>query len=133
MPPPNKQMKNNNQPSPAPSVAQTNPAQVQVQLEIARKAVETAYIAYHNMLQSKVLNSNKSPQDKQQEQAISAGLFKSGQDLDQVNAGEGTVILTASALQELVVMRNRLNEIEYTALLTRKELNDLKTSLGEKP
>jgi hypothetical protein len=132
MPPPNKQMKNNNPTNPnQPPSPPPNVNQVQDQLKTAREAFVGQFLEFRKALHDKKLVSNKSPLEKQADQDVIGHLRSAAQQLDLVNAGEGAIVLAGALAQELLALRNRLNEVEYTSLLTRKELNDLKASLGE--
>jgi hypothetical protein len=131
---PKKQMKAVNK-EPLPSKTEmpaSNPAVLKSVLEAARVKVTDAFKAFHAILSNKKLDKNKSPQERDNEGKIAQDLFNAAGELDQINAGEGVMIIGSVSIRELLKMRDRMNEIEYTALLTRKELNALKEALGEK-
>lgn len=100
------------------------------QLKQARAKVEQAFKAFHQVLNNKKLERNKSDVEKEQERKISDELFRTAQELDRLNPGEGVMVVGSIGLRELLKTRDRMNEVEYTALLTRKELNELKQQLG---
>ena len=128
---PNKQskLKNVNAPpdKPTPPV---DTAALQERLTSARKGVEEAFKAFHQLLLNKKLDRNKSEPDKDQERKVADALFKAVQELDRVNPGEGTVILGSIGIREVLKMRDRMNDVEYLATVTHKELNELKQQLG---
>lgn len=131
---PLKQMKpENREPLPEKSTQPApNPAAIKNALEAARTKLMETFNAFHKVLFNKKLAKNKSEQEKTEERQIADGLFRAAGELDQVNGGEGTMVVGTIGIRELLKMRDRLNEIEYTTLLTRKELNELKEALGEK-
>jgi hypothetical protein len=109
---------------PAPTPAQV--AELQASLGEARVGVTNAWAAFHTMIQNKRLDKNKSNLEKDAERKTVDTLFNAAKDLDGINPGEGVMILAGLALRELLVMRDRLNETEYLALVTKKDLGELK-------
>jgi len=131
---PKKQMKLKNKEKPdAPKniTPPPSPSAVKSSLEAARSKVVAAFQVFHKMLTNKKLDRNKSPQEKKEESSVAQSLFNAAGELDQLNAGEGVMLTASIGLRELIKLRDRLNEVEYTSLLTRKELNELRESLGE--
>lgn len=104
---------------------QINTATIKDGLEAARLAVQAAFVEFHKLLFNKRLDKNKSTPEKEAERSVADKLFKTAQDLDKINPGEGVLIAASIALRELLTVRDRLNEIEYLALLNKKELKEL--------
>lgn len=131
---PKKQMKLKNKDIPVEKVElpQQNIAALEEKLSLARNNVQTAFQNFHKILLNKKLESNKSDLEKDNERKIADILFNSAVELNKINLDEGTLVAASIGLRELLKMRDRMNEIEYTALVTKKELNELQKELGVK-
>lgn len=103
-------------------------------LDIARKNVEIAFRAWHEILMTKKLLTNKNERELNEERLASDALSKAAQELDVANPGEGAIILAGIAVREELKLRDRINEIDYNTCLLRKDFNELKEKLdGVKP
>jgi len=112
--------------------SQKNPGLIEKKIKECRDKVQCAFLEFHKILFDKKLDQNKSNLEKDKERKIADSLFNSAVELDQINSGEGTMIVGSIALRELLKMRDRINEVEYKLLLTRKDLLDLQKDLGIK-
>ena len=92
--------------------------------------LELAFKEFHQLLQDKVLEKNKSPAVKNTELDIVDKLVRATQALDQINVGAGVLALASIAMKEHLMVRDRVNELEYQLLLTKKELKELAKKMG---
>ena len=99
----------------------------------AKEAFEKTVKEFHEIIQIKRLEQNKTLEDKERERRIINGLYTASSRLDELNSGEGSSALAAGAFSELLFLRGRLNELEYHQTLMLKELRSLQKELGVKP
>lgn len=88
--------------------------------------LEVAFKDYHELLASKVLDKNKSPAVKKTEMYAINQLVKACQELENINIGEGVLALSSIAVREHLVIRSRVNELEYEIVQALKEIKVLK-------
>lgn len=74
------------------------------------------------VFQNKVLAENKSVAAIKTENDIVDKLVKACVDLDNSNAGEGILAMLVMSLREELLLRDRINELEYTLLKLKKDL-----------
>lgn len=106
------------------------PATYDVQQDLMRKKkdLEQAFKDFHELVSNKVLDKNKSPAVKKTEQNVVTMLIKAAAALEQVNVGEGILSLAAIAIREQLIVRDRVNELEYELCLMKRDLEKLKKS-----
>jgi hypothetical protein len=107
------------------------PPNVQNEYHKCKAEFEEAFKNFHTQVfKNKVLEKNKSAAVKNTEMQIIEKLIKSSVSLDNVNIGEGTVALISTMIRELLVMRDRVNELEYDLCVARRDLQQLHNDLG---
>jgi hypothetical protein len=111
-------------------MAETNNTQQTYTLK--KRALEDAFKSFHQLILSKVLDSNKSTATKNTETDIINKLVNSVVDLEKVNVGEGVLSLAVIAVREQLTMRDRINDLEYELYKTKREVNKIKDELGIK-
>jgi hypothetical protein len=101
---------------------------LQDQQNLIRKKQELAgaFKSYHELVSNKVLDKNKSPALKNTEKQVVDRLVKSAVALENINIGEGILSLASIAIREQLIVRDRVNELEYELLLLKREVDKLK-------
>ena len=105
--------------------------EVEEQVRKCRHQLEVAFKDFHQLLGDKVLDANKTLSVKKTEEHAINSLYKAAVAMDNANYGEGVMSLAIIAIREMLKMRDRVNELEYTLFLTRKELKESKTNEQE--
>lgn len=102
-----------------------------VQQDYTRKKqdLEVAFKEFHDLVRSKTLDKNKSPALKKTEMNAINNLVKASQALDNVNVGEGILALASIAVREHLIIRDRVNELEYEIVQALKEIKELKKQM----
>jgi len=96
-----------------------------------REEIQEKFKIFHqDVLQNKTLDLNKTASEKIKEQSIIENLLQSAIELDAINVNEGMLVLFTVLFREILGLRDRLNETEYSLLKTAKELLTLKKDLG---
>ena len=110
------------------------PATFQVQQDHMRrrKELEAAFKEFHELVSNKVLDENKSAAVKNTEKAVVDRLVRAAVALDEVNVGEGILSLASIAIREQLIVRDRVNHLEYELLKAIRELNLLKEKVDGK-
>ncbi len=115
-----------------PDNAQIQPPQasfdVQQDYERRKKELERSFKEFHRLVGKKVLDTNKSPEVKKAELAVVNDLVKAAQSLDNVNVGEGILALASIAIREQLIVRDRVNQLEYELCKALKDISDLKAA-----
>jgi len=106
------------------------PFSVQQDLLHKKQELEQAFKAFHELVSKKVLDKNKSPAMKNTEKQIVDRLVRAAVGLEQVNMGEGILSLASIAIREQLIVRDRVNELEYELCLMKKDLDLIKNKLG---
>jgi hypothetical protein len=110
------------------------PPQKNVEQEYAKMKVELeeAFKEFHQKyFLSKILDQNKSATTKSGEHAAVDRLVKAATALDNLNVGEGILALAVISLREQLVVRDRVNELEYELFKALKEIRTIKQELGD--
>ena len=108
-------------------------ANIQQEYMKKKHAFEEAFKEFHKQVfSSKVLDENKSAAVKNTEHFLVDKLINSAVALDNANVGEGLLALTTIAIRELLTMRDRNNEIEYSLYKLIRDFNGVKRELGIK-
>lgn len=104
------------------------PASYKTQQEYTQRKqeLEVAFNNFHNIVKSKVLDKNKSPGLKKTEMFAINELVKAAQALENINVGEGLLALASIAVREHLIIRDRINELEYEICQALKEIKKLK-------
>jgi hypothetical protein len=89
-----------------------------------------AFKEFHQLLNNKVLDKNKTPAVKNVEKQAVDTLIKTATSLDNINVGEGILALSSIAVRELLKARDRINELEYELCLMRRDFLKLQKELG---
>lgn len=92
-----------------------------------KKELEEAFKQFHVLVKSKVLDKNKSPALKKTEMHTINNLIKASQALDNINIGEGILALASIAVREHLVLRDRVNELEWEFVKLLKEVRESKS------
>jgi len=100
--------------------------EVEEKLRKTRQQLEVAFKDFHLLLGDKVLDANKSDGAKKTEELKVNNLYKAAVALDNINYGEGVMSLAIIAMREMLKVRDKVNELEYTLYLTRKEIAESK-------
>jgi len=95
-----------------------------------KKDLEQAFKEFHELISNKVLHANKSPAVKRTELQVLDKLVRASQALDNINLGEGILALASIAIREQLVVRDRVNELEYEICLARRDIQKLQQKLG---
>ncbi len=93
-----------------------------------KQELAEAFKAFHELVSNKVLEQNKSPALKNTEKQVVDRLVKAAVALENVNIGEGILSLASIAIREQLVVRDRVNELEYELLLLKREVEKMKKS-----
>ena len=109
------------------------PATFDVQQNYAKKKkeLEVAFKEFHQLVGKKVLEVNKSPAAKKTELETINTLVKAAQALDNINVGEGILALASIAIREQLIVRDRVNELEYELCKALKDIEELKKANGK--
>lgn len=95
-----------------------------------KRDLELAFKDFHQLVQDKVLDINKSTAVKKTELRIIDQLVRSAQALDNINVGEGILALASIAIREQLIIRDRVNGLEYELCKALRDINQLKQKLG---
>ena len=114
----------------APMQPPAAPFNVQQDYAQKKRDLEQAFKDFHDLVAKKVLESNKSPGEKRTELQIINSLVHAAQALDNINIGEGILAIASIAIREQLIVRDRVNELEYEICLARKDIQKLKEKLG---
>lgn len=108
------------------------PATFNVQQDLIQKKkdLEQAFKDFHELISNKVLDINKSPAIKKTEMYTLNVLVKAAEALDNINMGEGILALASIAIREQLIVRDRVNELEYEICLARRDIQELQKKLG---
>lgn len=106
------------------------PFNVQQDHLIKKRELELAFKNFHELVQNKVLDTNKSTAVKKTELQVIDQLVRSAQALDNINVGEGILALASIAIREQLMVRDRVNELEYELCKALRDINQLKQKLG---
>lgn len=94
---------------------------------------EESFKEFHKkVFTSKILDQNKSVAVKNTEHEMVEKLIKSAMNLDSLNVSEGLWALTTVAVRELLLMRDRTNELEYELFKMKRDFLSLEKDLGIK-
>lgn len=109
------------------------PATFEVQQEYQQKKrdLELAFKEFHKLVSNKILDKNKSPALKRTEMQVVTDLIKAAQALDKINVGEGMLVMVSMALREQLVVRDRVNELEFELCKAIRDLNELKEKVSQ--
>jgi len=97
----------------------------------AKRQMEKMMIEFHKYLEDKMLPENKTQGQFNQETDFLLRLFKAANELDMVNAPEGTFGLITLMVRIGFVMRDKHNKIEYENKLLLQEINKLKKQITD--
>lgn len=101
------------------------PESIEVRLARARKKVEEGFKAFHKILKNKTLERNKSTAQKNTEKSCVDELVKSCVELSSISNMEGVVSILVIALKECLIMKDIVNENEYSVAVIRKQVLEL--------
>lgn len=116
------------EPKPIPPIPQVSPDRINA----ARSKVGAVLERYGKLVVNKVLKRFKSDKVKKDELKIVSDLIQAAGELDQVNVGEGTMIAAGSAYHMIMILRDRINELEYGLAVLNKELKAIKEGINAK-
>ena len=108
----------------------TAPVTLDQRMIQARSVFEVAFKNFHELLGDKILNENKSEAAKKVERHVVDGVVKSCVGLDKLNVGEGVMALAVVALREHLKVRDRVNELEYDLEVAKRDIKNIRESLG---
>jgi hypothetical protein len=97
----------------------------------AKRLFEKLMIQFHQFLESKTLPENKSQGESNAETDFVMRLLVAANELDVLNAPEGTLGLITLLMREGFVMRDNNNRLEYKLKLLQQEINKLKTQITD--
>lgn len=101
-------------------------------VKVARSELELGFKDFHELLKSKVLDSNKSAAVKNTEKQIVDKLYRAALKLEDLNVGEGVMSLAIIAVREMLKMRDRQNDLEYKLLSQMKNISSRIKTLEER-
>lgn len=99
-------------------------------LRIARENFERKFKEYHKLLKSKIVPENQTQAKKKFEKHTIDELVKACLKIEDLNYGEGLVGMCVVALREHLMVRNRVNTLEYKLEESLKQIKQLKRELG---
>lgn len=105
-------------------------SQVEEKYKKLKNELEAKFKEFHELLQDKILDSNKTPAKKKVESKVVSDLASTCSALEKMNITEGMFSLATIAVRELLTMRDRMNELEYELYSTKKDLLNTRKSLG---
>lgn len=116
----------------APIVNPTRPTAYDLEQKAvqSRRKLEEAFKAFHELVQNKVLDKNKTTAIKNTEKKIVDDLLHSVVALEQANQGQGFLSLLTISIREHLALRDRINELEYELCVTQRDLKKLQKELG---
>lgn len=103
---------------------------VQQEYQKKKKDLEQAFKDFHELVGNKVLDSNKSPALKRTELQTIDALVRAAQALDNINMGEGILALASIAVREQLIVRDRVNDLEYELCIARRDIETIKKKIG---
>jgi hypothetical protein len=108
------------------------PFNVQQNLDKTKRELEQAFKDFHELVQNKVLDSNKSTAVKNTELQTIDKLVRAAQALDNINVGDGILALASIAIREQLMVRDRVNELEFQFLSILRDLQSDIAQLQQK-
>lgn len=103
---------------------------VQQEYQKKKKDLEQAFKDFHELVGNKVLDSNKSPALKRTELQTIDALVRAAQALDNINMGEGILALASIAVREQLIVRDRVNDLEYELCIAQRDIEKIKKKIG---
>ena len=104
----------------------TGKLSVQEKMQRVRKEFEERFKAFRLLLDDKVLKRNKSDATLLQEKKVLDDLASTCLKVDKMNVGEGLFAFSTVGVRSHMLMRDRINELEYELFTLRKEVAALK-------
>lgn len=99
---------------------------VQQDYTYKKKELELAFKEFHELVSNKVLSQNKSAGVKNTEKQTVDRLVKAAVALDNINVGEGILALATIAIREQLIVRDRVNTLEYEMLKLARDFEEFK-------
>ena len=111
--------------SPIVSPAQPTAYDLEQRAVRSRKKLEECFKEFHELVQSKVLDKNKTTAMKNTERKVVDDLLHSVVAMEQANQGQGFLSLLTISIREHLALRDRINELEYELYVTKRDLKNL--------
>lgn len=108
-----------------PTQTPSNTITVEEQIRRARQELEKSFKDFHELLNNKVLDANKSNAQQNTERQVVDKLYRSAVVLENINIGEGVMSLAIIAVREMLKVRDRVNELEYELFKMKKDIAKL--------
>lgn len=94
-------------------------------LERVRDGLMENLLKYKELLESKVLLSNKTEMEKKELKTIVSVLGQYASELDTKNIGEGSSTLNAAALNCILLLHGQVNELRWRVYELHKRIDDI--------
>lgn len=115
----------------APKQQAPNPHQMEQRALRARKKLEECFKQFHEMMNDKVLDDNKTAAVKNTERKVVDDLLHAVVSLENVNVGQGILSLLTISVREHLQMRDRVNELEYELYKTKRDIKNLEKKVDK--
>lgn len=97
----------------------------------AKRQFEKLLLQFHQFLEDKTLPENKSKGQQDAQTDFVMRLLVAANELDVLNAPEGTMGLITLMIREGFVMRDNNNRLDYKIKLLQQEITKLKTQITD--
>jgi len=125
--------------NPAEAVAPTEAPVTQAQaqrvagIEKARNDLHGAVNAYRVLLNETRLSSAKTQKDTDQQMSVFSRLNEHAGTLNTKNAEEGTMVLSITALNSILLLRDEVNNLKFQNLMLHKKIAKLEEVAAKAP
>lgn len=96
-------------------------------IEDVRDELYRGVSEYRALFADKRLPDNRSPKDKEYRSNLFAKLNDLAGELNNYNLPEGTTALAITALNQVLMMRDEMNKLEYQNAVLNKKIKDLES------
>ena len=118
LPPPKQKPGQEEQPKLPP---QKNPEEILAKLEESRKALYASVLDFKSLLKDYELSANRTSDENKARQELLVKLNNQAGQLEYLNAGEGLMTLTITALNCVTLLQDQINDLRYqNAVLNKK-------------
>lgn len=100
------------------------PSQRLADLEKAREELMEKLLQYKEVLNSKVLMSNRTELEKRDVSTLTNAINAAAVELDNRNLGEGSMTLNVAALNAILMLHGQINELRWLLYGLQKKINN---------
>jgi len=97
------------------------------ELESAREQLMQKLMGYKDLLNDKVLMSNRSELEKKEIQGLLGAINVFSSELNDKNVGEGSLTLAVAALNAVLILHGQINELRWRQYEMHKKLEALES------